>query len=407
LYYQTTQGNVFRHNLIYDNYNGIYILQASNNSIYLNNFLNNTHHYNLTGLIEVSNTWDNGYPSGGNYWDDYIGIDVNADGIGDTPYVIHGDGNQDRYPLVNYPQRYGVKLSCPDKEQTVPPKGNTSYEILVTNTGNIIDNITLFLPPPCKCGWMESLNSQTLELLPSQNKTVLLNITTIWDLPIPVWYWTTKVTATSQGNPTKSDTLTVNTTIVNHTTVSVEPPSQAIKEGESFTISIAIDPYEPIAGVQCSLNFDPSLLICNEVSQGDLFQENTFFINGTIDNIKGEITGIVESAIQTNTSLAGTFATIHFTTHHQSGISPLNLTNVEIGTPNGTPSTLQIYNGSVTVSWTPGDINNDGHTNILDLIMISQHWKETGIPGWAAWDINNDGIINILDAIMVGQHWTG
>jgi hypothetical protein len=39
--------------------------------------------------------------------------------------------------------------------------------------------------------------------------------------------------------------------------------------------------------------------------------------------------------------------------------------------------------------------------------MISQHWKETGIPGWAAWDVNNDGIINILDAILVGQQWTG
>jgi len=38
-----------------------------------------------------------GYPSGGNYWSDYIGIDANHDGIGDTPYTIDAN-NIDRYP---------------------------------------------------------------------------------------------------------------------------------------------------------------------------------------------------------------------------------------------------------------------------------------------------------------------
>jgi hypothetical protein len=55
------------------------------------------------------NVWDDGYPSGGNYWSDYKGIDVKSgpnqdqprsDGIGDTPYVIDAN-NQDRYPLMN------------------------------------------------------------------------------------------------------------------------------------------------------------------------------------------------------------------------------------------------------------------------------------------------------------------
>lgn len=46
---------------------------------------------------EPPHNWDNGEK--GNFWSDYNGTDANADGIGDTPYVID-ILNQDRYPLM-------------------------------------------------------------------------------------------------------------------------------------------------------------------------------------------------------------------------------------------------------------------------------------------------------------------
>jgi parallel beta-helix repeat protein len=82
-----------------------------NNTIFHNNFIKNAQNAIDTG----SNTWDNGYPAGGNYWDDYSGYDnysgpaqnlSGSDGIGDTPYNISGGSNQDRYPfmkLINEP----------------------------------------------------------------------------------------------------------------------------------------------------------------------------------------------------------------------------------------------------------------------------------------------------------------
>jgi len=74
---------------------GIYSYFSGNNLIYHNNFINNARQVEIEkGLNTYTNTWDNGYPSGGNYWSDYTGIDANGDAIGDTSY------EGDRFPLI-------------------------------------------------------------------------------------------------------------------------------------------------------------------------------------------------------------------------------------------------------------------------------------------------------------------
>jgi parallel beta-helix repeat protein len=114
-------------NTIYNNAYGLYISWSNNNSVVSNRFDSNTvfgifndgqsannsvfHNNFVSNAFDVSTMnstifWDNGYPSGGNYWSNYIDVDLyggtdqnetGADGIWDRPYdCIMG---KDNYPL--------------------------------------------------------------------------------------------------------------------------------------------------------------------------------------------------------------------------------------------------------------------------------------------------------------------
>jgi parallel beta-helix repeat protein len=97
IFYVGCNGNTIVGNTIENStYMGVYISSSSNNLIYHNNFVQNAIQVSPT---RDSNSWDNGYPSGGNYWSDYNGFDSDPDGIGDTEYVIDTD-NIDHYPLM-------------------------------------------------------------------------------------------------------------------------------------------------------------------------------------------------------------------------------------------------------------------------------------------------------------------
>jgi len=82
-------------NNITNNGREILVSICYNNVIHHNNFVNSTNHVETD---DSNGIWDNGEE--GNYWDNYNGTDGDGNGIGDTPYIID-ENNQDNYPLVN------------------------------------------------------------------------------------------------------------------------------------------------------------------------------------------------------------------------------------------------------------------------------------------------------------------
>lgn len=102
---------------------GIRLSYSHNNTIYHNDVVENLEQ--ADGWMSTNNTWDNGYPSGGNYWSDYTGVDANGDGIGDTPYIID-ENNQDKYPII-HPRRY-VPSSLQSRVLSIKLSGEHDYE---------------------------------------------------------------------------------------------------------------------------------------------------------------------------------------------------------------------------------------------------------------------------------------
>jgi len=110
-----SSSNIVFQNDIVNSSVGIAFSHSENNIVYHNNFINNA---KQVYSMYSENIWDDGYPSGGNYWSDYKGVDyysgpyqniIGNDGIGDTPYEIpilnmYGEIiglDYDNYPLMN------------------------------------------------------------------------------------------------------------------------------------------------------------------------------------------------------------------------------------------------------------------------------------------------------------------
>jgi parallel beta-helix repeat protein len=146
IYLMRSTINHLRLNTISSNEYGIWVDISPTNYIYHNSIINNEKNGKLSGQSSYSNIWDNGYPSGGNYWSDFKGYDnlsgpnqnsTGRDGIGDSLHEIDFGNMQDNFPLMApyvpsniTPQ---IQLITPANNSKIRAGTNLNYEIIDDN----------------------------------------------------------------------------------------------------------------------------------------------------------------------------------------------------------------------------------------------------------------------------------
>ncbi len=198
--------SVFGNNIIY-NVEGVFFSYSSNNTIFGNNIAYNSEgillfysshnrfwHNNIIKnrvvLHEAGpNVWDDGYPSGGNYWSDYTGVDnkkgpyqseTGSDDIGDTPYVIN-ENNIDRYPLMKpwrlTPPILGFSITVSPASLTIRQGGSAELTITIVSVNGFSQPVKLSVSqaPP---GVTVSLDPEQVKPLPygSEYSTLTLSV---------------------------------------------------------------------------------------------------------------------------------------------------------------------------------------------------------------------------------------
>ena len=186
--------NIFANNTAFSNYYGIWLsFFSGNNKMYHNNFVDNTIQAYNTGN---QNSWDNGYPSGGNYWSDYSGQDnkngVNQnysgpDGIGDWYYNdITGTSEKDYYPLMHLFELEEVPpnivLVSPTNNSIITPgdvitfdiwDGNLNLDIVNCSINDIL-NLTFNLSYEIDTiGWADGWYDVEVQAIDYMNNSVI------------------------------------------------------------------------------------------------------------------------------------------------------------------------------------------------------------------------------------------
>jgi parallel beta-helix repeat protein len=249
IYIGYSENNLIENNTTENNGHGIFLESSNNNRIYHNNLVGNaTQAYDIG-----SNYWDNGYPSGGNYWSDYTGVDENhgenqdipgSDVIGDTPYYISGGSNRDRYPLMN-PWPFNMIVRAVQVVITPPSQENNNggtlkYDVLVKNLGNVQENFKL--ENGDNAGWTLSLDNNWLLVPKGGTGTTKLTVNIPTNATGGTWD-NISVKATSKDNASVFDNKSclAHVTIVRGIQVVITPPSQENDNGGTLTYTVTVN----------------------------------------------------------------------------------------------------------------------------------------------------------------------
>jgi hypothetical protein len=365
----------------------IWLKNSKDNILYHNNFI--SPYWEVFVTIDdasTNNTWDDGYPSGGNYWSNYAGNDTysgpyqnetGSDDIGDTPRVIDVD-NQDRYPLMNqWAPDIAVTNVAPSKNITVQGL-SLDINVTATNQGTTTEtfNVTVYYDDI-------PIETKTIPNLSPGEET---NITITWN--------TTDVekgdyTISAKTNVVPGETDTTDNTKVDDTVT-------VLSQGHDVTIK-GVAPSKTVVGQGYSL---PVLVTAKNYGNFTETFNVTVYYNET-----------APIAAKNITLTSGNSTTITFI-WNTTGVPYGNYTiiaNATLLPPtiDDDPKDNTYTDGWVVVS-VVGDVDGNGIVDGGDQIMVGNAlWSSPTYDPWRydpQADVNGDGGIDGGDQITVGNN---
>ena len=259
-----------------------------------------------------------------------------------------------------------------------------SYTLKVTNTGNMMDTISLEASAEAGIGGsvLGTLSERSIELEAAASAEVTLVVkgdllTEPGDYPITV-------TATSRTDSTMTAEVTMTTTI--------EPPPVVAGVALEVVGEAALSTVDAVAGVSYTLK------VTNTGNMTDTISLEADAEAGIEGSVLGSLS---ERSIELE---AGASAEVTFMVKGDLFATPGDYP-ITVTATSGTDSTMTAEVTTTTtieVPPTPWDVNDDGIVNIQDLVLVAGQLGESGedLKG----DINGDGIVNIQDLVIVASH---
>lgn len=148
--------NTFTRNYFYENDYGVHLSSSDYDNLFYDNYFNNT----VNAYDDGTNIWNitktlgtnivNAPYLGGNYWDDYAGVDNDADYLGDTllPYDSGGDiaTGGDEHPLVlGYVPETTYPVVWVDDDQPPGWYDGSHVHTIPEGVNNVTENGTIYV----------------------------------------------------------------------------------------------------------------------------------------------------------------------------------------------------------------------------------------------------------------------
>jgi hypothetical protein len=201
--------------------------------------------------------------------------------------------------------------------------------------------------------------------------------------------------------------------------------------GSEFTIDIKVENVTNLFGISFVLNYDTTYIDALSAEEGDFFGSDVVFLEPVIDDDEGTVSiGITRKQPDDGVDGSGVVAQVKVKSASTTPAGmpvDFTITDISANDPNGT--TIPFTSEKLTVEiislcvW-PGDTDNNGKVDQVDVLPIGFYWELTGparpeaSPNWECqfaqpWnpqqatsaDANGDGIANQTDVLPIGVNW--